>query len=341
MRHKTPVFLWIDDDASRLKYFRRVIETAPRGFKTAAKIEPKLVTANVLNELAEWSAPTQTVPDLLIIDHIFSKAGKMPLRIVGSSIAHILRKQWPDVPIVCVTAMLDIREHVWFDQEDLSEYTAIFPYTNLASHVEDLYAIARDFTKLRPKQREAVIQLARQLGVPKYDRDTFGKALPDEFHAGRHPTTHHRLARWIFNILLRRPGFLYDELRAATYLGLNLPGFRKVSTLFKAAEYRGPFHSSTRQRWWLSQLQELLYVKAKNASSDLPQLVGRTLPGISTADHSRCYVAERAADVPDAVAQLYPRGDWKAVCSRHTRPHPQYPAPTLGFEAVLAVSHKK
>lgn len=63
--------------------------------------------------------------------------------------------------------------------------------------------------------------------------------MPGEFQTERHATTEHRMARWVYNVLLRRPGFMYDRLHTATLLGLSELGFSKVETKFEGRNIEG------------------------------------------------------------------------------------------------------
>src|SRR5262249_45648383 len=137
------------------------------------------------------------------------------------------------------------------------------------------------------------------------------------------------------------PGFLYDELRTATLLGLNVKGFRKIARQFRKAFYSGPFWTESRPRWWVSAVQEVLskFVPSSGLRS-LPEM-GRKLPRLKPGDYSRCYVCQNTAQIPDVVAQLYPAEEWQPVCSRHTQHHPVLVTCPPGFEPLLVVSDQE
>ena len=58
-------------------------------------------------------------------------------------------------------------------------------------------------------------------------------------------------ARWFRSVLLRYPGVVYDEIHAATALGISLNSFKlaEVQAMVQPAAYQGPF-SEEQQRWW-------------------------------------------------------------------------------------------
>jgi len=68
-----------------------------------------------------------------------------------------------------------------------------------------------------------------------------------------------RVGYWLYNVILRYPGLILNEISAASYVGIDPSDFRKeeVSNIFSDAEYRGPFASHTRY-WWRFQLDDIL-----------------------------------------------------------------------------------
>lgn len=325
-------FIWIDDKKNKVESFRAVIEAGIPGYR--ASLELIQVEGDILSDLSTWAVANRThPPHLIVIDHVFTPA--LPFALKGSSVAHLLRSLYPTTPMVCVTAMLDRPQS--FDQEDISEYTALFPYQHLERHIEALYAIASDFPKLRSARANVRAHLVEVLRAPKRDKADLLRVLPEEFHSERHATTEHRMARWIYNTFLRRPGFLYDRLHAATLLGLNVDGFDKVEPLFSKARYRGVFATSEAPRWWVSELREQLYALTPNVAADLPQDAGRMLNGIASADYSVCYVTRKAVPPPDAVVYADATRDAKLRVVRRdlTAPHPNDTAVMPGFESRL------
>jgi hypothetical protein len=291
--------VWIDDDPKRIEWFRQVIEAGYEGVTKQAQIELVQVKKDFFSTLASWSDANQSCPpDLFAIDHHYSSHQAFQLN--GSSVAHLLRRVFPETPMVCVTAILDKKDK--FDQEDLSEYTAVFPYGKLADHVEDLYVIASDFKKLALDTMHPAENLVKQLKPPKADIEDVLRILPAEFVSQPMKTTPHRIARWVYGTFLRQPGFLYDPLRVATYLGLTEQGFLKIKARFAKALYKGVFATHSNPLWWSSEISRLLYDKASQDFPDIPQLAGRILPNVKSTDFSKCHVTGKTVPPPDAVA---------------------------------------
>jgi len=195
-----------------------------------------------------------------------------------------------------------------FDQEDLSEYIRIFPYGSLAqdSELELLYAIARDFSRCVEAATTSDVEtkIVELLGTPASEMQSLEKVLPSEFKVSELRTTPHRIARWILGMFIARPGYLYNEIRAATLLGLSLEGFAKVSEQFRDSKYTGVFATEADPRWWVVNLHEQLAKFVPEAGQSSTQRAGRQLAGISEADYSKCYSDDTCNPPPDSVAFL-------------------------------------
>jgi hypothetical protein len=333
-------FVWIDDQRRKVEPYRLALETGPEGSDLRSTVELLEIRQNVLAELETWSAKNKAKPPtLIIIDHVFNLS--LPFGLKGSSVAHLLRSAFPTTPLVCVTAMYDRPKS--FNQEDISEYTALFLYQQLDENIEALYAIARDFRSLRVGKDNVRQHLVSCLKAPRADREGVMRILPDEFQDRRHATTEHRMARWIYNVLLARPGFLYDRLHTATLLGVKENALSKVEPLFEKALYRGVFATSDSPRWWASELRRLLFTAlSAESASDVPQLAGRTLPQVSQPDHSVCYVSKATMPPPDTVVFVDATRDAKrrVVRREFAAPHPEDPGTTAGFETRLVLAKK-
>ena len=326
-------FVWIDDQKQKVEAYRAAIEAGLPHLKLVASIELIEVQKELIERLTKWTEENQTKPpDLFIIDHVFTAS--LPFGLKGSSVAHLLRNEFSTTPMVCVTAK--------FDQEDLSEYMAVFLYTQLEQHVEDLYAIARDFRKLSPSNANTREYLVTRLKAPARDHEDLLRVLPDEFQNQKHATTEHRMARWVYSVLLERPGFLYDRLHVATLLGLTTSGFAKIESLFTKARYKGVFATDGQPKWWLSEVRRLLFAQTDTSGPDLPQLAGRALPGISESDYSVCYVSKKSHPPPDTVvwADATREPERRVVRRTYAARHPNDPGTTPGFETRLVLAKK-
>src|SRR5262249_33377064 len=78
-------------------------------------------------------------------------------------------------------------------------------------------------------------------------------------------------ANWIRHLVLKYPGILYDDLHAATQLGISISSFieHEVQQFLAPAKYTGVFASHER-RWWRRRLYRL--------ASELSEVAGRDAP---------------------------------------------------------------
>jgi hypothetical protein len=330
-------FTWIDDKTNKIDSYRSAIEAGLTSPKIGAAISDLEVKEDFLTKLAAWTAETtkkKRKPDLIIIDQVYNVT--LPFGLNGSTVAHLLRGAFPFVPMVCVTAQP--LEQNAYELDEFAEYTAVFPYTHLEQYIEDLYAIARDYKKLAvPEGTPTKEHLVKSLHAPKREQSDLLRILPDEFQLPAHAGTGHRIGRWIYNILRKRPGFLYDRLHAATLLGLTESGFTKVQERFSKALYRGVFALESSPLWWASELRKILFSLTPADGPDVPQYAGRKLPGIDVHDYSVCYISKKPDPPPDTVAFSDATRDAQRRVARRefTTQHPSDAGLTAGFETQV------
>lgn len=332
-------FLWVDDKPEKVTSYKEAIEAGPVGSPLRATLTLFHVKKDVLKQVEELARST-TPPDLFILDHVFNLGD--PLKFKGSSVAHLLRTVFPNAPMVCVTGMYDSRPQE-FDQEDLSEYTALFSLAELNERIDAVFEICRDFPKLDlAKQADLGGAIVRVLKAPKRDQEDLLRILPPEFHKHRHTTTQHRIARWIFNDLLRRPGLLLDGLHVATLLGINEDGLAKVAKNFEGALYKGPFSSGANPRWWASEVRRKLFAIVGDDAPDMPQLAGRQLAGVAPSDFSKCFVTRQTDPPPEAVAFVDARSrEQRPVRREFTEQHPAITGVMPGFDVPLVLTKRR
>ena len=335
-------FAWIDDEPARVQKFVGALAVHLRTELVEAELEVVGIengfTEKLDQQAEEWFT---TPPNLVMIDHSFTRVDKRPFNINGSSLAHLLRVRLPHLPIVCVSAQdLDSDD---FNAEDISEYTYLFAITKLNEEQsqETLFAIAKDFSSVIFKEKEPVRRkIIEVLGTPDVDKIGLLNVLPEEFEGTyRHSTSPHRIARWILNVFMKRTGFLCDALEAATMLGLTEEAFLyKARDKLAAAVYRGPFATDTKPLWWASRLMDELYAAIPDASALVPAEAGRRLPGIIQDDFSKCAVSMSTSPPPEVVAFTDETASQRAaVRSKYTEPLSDEASSQLGFSTRLKI----
>jgi hypothetical protein len=338
-------FLWIDDKKIKVDHYKTVIEGWGDNSTISASVDFLEVKADLLQKLESLvntvKAAPRKRPHLIIIDHFFNI--NLPFGLQGATVAHLLRNELPNVPMVCVTAVSPVKQPGALAQGDVAEYSAVFPYSDLENHIEDLYAIARDFPKLlsgaTTDPSTTSDQILKVVRPPPQDKIQLQLILPEEFQYTKDASTPHYAARWLLKHFLQRPGLLYDRLYAATFLGLTKGGFSKIENLFSGAVYKGVFANESNPRWWVSSLRNILFELVGEDGPDVTQIAGRTLPGIEQADFSKCAVSRSSQPPPDVVvrADATLDAEFKVVRHEFSAQHPGDSGSTPGFETQLVL----
>jgi hypothetical protein len=236
---------------------------------------------------------------LVIIDHVLDKTTDThPVFRKGSTIAEAIKERWPSCPVIGVTASAKLKRTDLRTQE---AYDALFPFESFAKYIDRIRGIARGFALLA--RTDSDIQTLIRLLKPPYDEtERLLDALTGDLkRSARDPSAASRMYRWVEH-LIDRPGFLFDALWSATFLGLNEAGFERVARAFERAKYKGIFTRPDDDRWWSSGLSQQLYKLRSPHPGELSWHVGRRLPGIKKEHFSSCYYCKE--EFPETVAYL-------------------------------------
>jgi hypothetical protein len=198
-------------------------------------------------------------PDALLVDHDLSSApeGGDPVSYMGSTLASEMRMRQPTCPIALVTR-LHITAARWqeqflrqssdldliVDKDDIIR-TPDNVRATLISLIEGFKALGR----IEGQDWEKVLDL---MGADEDEKNLLREAGPPVSNGQWNPP---QTARWIRTVVLDFAGILYDELTAATRLGLSLESFKlpRVQELMNPALYQGVF-GSDKVRWWRGRL---------------------------------------------------------------------------------------
>jgi hypothetical protein len=321
---------WLDDEPNRFDVFKPLIEETAADFSLSVKVHTILVDQNLINIIEQWEdSPPTPAPDLFMLDHILQV--HLPFRMTGNTLAHILRRSFTNIPLVSVTAMFTQGHD---SGQDINEYTAIFDYNDLSENIEDMLSIARDYGQLAAATWDGLLGI---LHIPDSEKGVLQLAIPQDLFIEHTPTKHNQLARWVHSVLLTKPGYLYDELYAATFLGLTVTGFNKVKGKFDKALYQGPFATNRRPLWWQTKLKDQLYDILGENSPDYTQAAGRMLTKFEEDDLCKCYVSGTSDAVDFVVAQTYPNKSWHVVREQYAIPNPDSFSPLPGFDQLLII----
>ncbi len=275
-------------------------------------------------------------PYLVLIDHVLDKAASTihPVFQKGSTIAEAIKEKWPACPVVGITAGDNLPA---INLRTKQAYDSFFPFHHFGSYLERIKGIGRGFA-LVAKADSDPNQLVHFLKPPRDEDERLHAALTDDLkQPSQDESVASRFYCWVEHIL-DRPGFLYDCLWTATFLGLNESGFDKIAHLFEKAMYAGVFVRPDEHRWWVSRLSELLYKQCQPQPGELSRNVGRRLPGIKNQDFSICYFCKE--DFPETVGFLDEDIDERrALHLKCTVLHPRYKR-ELYFEDIRMMREK-
>lgn len=324
---------WLDDDNDRFNDYKSLIESSAHDYGFDANVHTVLVDDGIGDLILDWERTLlQPAPDLFMLDHIFNRT--LPHKLNGNTLAHILRRTFTQIPLISVTAMH--RANTELNNQDVEEYTALIKYNELSNSFEDLFVIAKDYKRVNPNSVNDFISL---IGAPESENEMLQLAIPQEYLRVITPSKRNQLVRWMRSNLLSKPGFLYDELHAATFLGLTCEGFDKVKNKFQSALYRGPFQLEKRPLWWVSNLRDQLYKELGADAPDSTQKAGRLLINdFKSSDFCKCYVSGEGDAIDFVVAEKYPYKTLEVVRMRHSTQSPELSLLAPGFDQLLIVA---
>jgi hypothetical protein len=281
--------VWIDDNPGRES--------------TARDVGARFVNVKGRDLAPEIKALLEgTAPKIVIIDHILDKAATTthPVFLRGSTIAEAIKEKWPSCAVLGVTnahlADIDLRTKRTYD--------ALFPFHNFSRYIARIEGIASGFDLARSVARKARSNIRGLLALLKPPDDEVSRladALADLKSATQKEGAASSLYRCV-DRLMSRPGFLFDSLWTATFLGLTQSGFMIVEKHFNTAQYSGLFARPDEPFWWASRLSELLYRHCRPEPGELSWHVGRRLSGIRKEHYSRCYYCN--GPFPETVGYL-------------------------------------
>jgi CheY-like chemotaxis protein len=205
-------------------------------------------------------------PDAFLIDYelIKSEVNRDKVNYQGGALANAIREGFPDRPIILLT-----RRALLSDYKQMGDISFSFDEIIFKGQIESdpkgvrnlLLSLGRGFALLRSKRTRNWRSLVKSLEATPEEADALQKAGPpsDDYtgtHAGHWRVT--EAARWIRKVVLEYPGILYDNLSAATALGIDLKSFEnpRLQNLFKPARYSGVF-APEQGRWWRGRLYKI------------------------------------------------------------------------------------
>ena len=267
-------------------------------------VKEKNILEKIKNEIFK-----KNEPDLILIDHRLDKV-KNTLILSGSSYADIIREEWPECPIIAVTAIKDLNKEITSRQRE--NYDEIIKGNELKDKHSTLIAIARSNNNLKNNIIEDVNELLKLLNPSEDDINRLKTIIPENVTSNLgEKGVIFEISKWIRKTLFTRPGFLYDKLWTSTILGIKDTSFEKVEQFFTQAKYQSLYSNEDDIRWWQSKIKEILFSKFPDDEEYLPYKLGHKFDCIKESDYSVCHVCgdyfpETVAYTDETIKKKYP-----------------------------------
>jgi len=263
--------IWIDDD----KY-------TSNAESEAAAVERDNLIVEMIGPYEIDTISTNDA-DIFMIDY---KLGQHPplnhdpaFQYSGVSISMMLRdiSKARGIPIYLVSRIIE-GKHTNSKPELVDRCIARSTVASEGSHI--LYNDAIDYRKIRAAEKDSIDALVNLLKAPSADREQVISALPKDISNGMKDAGHIAtgstpseitFGKWTTFDLLGKPGVLYDDLYAATFLGIDLNYFRTHKADVLPGEnneliYSGIFSETTPRKWWKQSLANHI---VRNAPADM------------------------------------------------------------------------
>lgn len=315
---KSLKFIWIDDDPLRKRECNNLGQSLDVSIKFIDVKNDDQALKDVLSE---------NEPNLILIDHnlndIISGVFKK-----GSTVAVYIRETWPECPIICVTGE-DINE---VDSQNRLQYEDVFEINKISNYYSTILSIANSFKYLKKRRPKTLDDFLDLIDAPKKDYERLKTIIPKELKEyDLNKSLLLDISHWVRKVLIKRPGFLYDRLWAATLLGIKESSLNKVEHLFERAKYTGIFMDGSNERWWKSKLLNILSSNIQERG--LPWEKGRKMPNIEKDDFSKCYATGKYFPETVAYVDETPKARCHPMLLKETVVHPNY-EDLLFFEEI-------
>ncbi len=196
----------------------------------------------------------------VLMDYKLTNVGALAGSEYGTTWAAQLRSLKPSIPIIGVSLEKE-KEVPKFRMENFLAFFSrkVFlagkpPLLELKALLEGYSAIWR--ARERDKSASGLDLMTKLTKAPKEATELLRVAIPPALRGDWDDESPHAAARWIWHQFQGELGFLFDELEAATFLGIKKEAFLEYAAdAFASARYTGALACSDRPRWWVCQMR--------------------------------------------------------------------------------------
>ena len=243
---------------------------------------------NVIEEMNTAKRKQHKDPDLVLVDYILDKTSQDSKTLMprGTSLADIIRGQWPACPIIALTAAYkecvnDIAHDVFDD---------IVPLDNLSKLVEFIPSIIEGYQTLKTTGK-SLDDLFSIMIAPENQRSELAAIVPEDVKIsfGKMPICAHRVFRWFRKEFFPWAGPLYDRRWASVLLGVDEEQFERYQPSIESAKYNGIFNNPDELRWWKASIYEAVLPDSTQRFSISIQQAACEELNINEEHFSKCY----------------------------------------------------
>jgi hypothetical protein len=220
-------------------------------------------------------------PDIILVDYELTQRqpGGLMASYKGGTLATSIREVYPNCPIVLVTRMVLLKKYSGAPRQ-LGPFDLRFFKDEIRENpklcVDKLVAIASGYRKLRESKPLTWSRILNLLDANSLESEALKQFKPSgQVLVGKKGQRVNwsipDVATWILDTLFEYPGILYDDLHAATALGMSLDSLarKEVLSTLSPALYNGIFSSSVR-KWWRDRILSEGFRTIKGAHLDPP-----------------------------------------------------------------------
>lgn len=213
-------------------------------------------------------------PDLFLVDYRFDLPGGEDFFYDGNVLSTALRNFYPETPIILFTRrdIFDIQKFPKSIVEIVDDiyYKNEFLKTEL-EYFSQILSLALGYKALREYKVKIWDSLLKLVVAPK--ESEIDLLNTDKPFIKDNNWSVIDCAKWIRKTILKYPGILYNELHAATFLGISIDEFINIQEKFKNALYSGIFKTNQKY-FWKSQLRIVAVELMKSMEINTPIHIG-------------------------------------------------------------------
>ena len=206
-------------------------------------------------------------PDVFLVDYELTKKekGRETVAYQGGALASAIRESCPERPIVLFTRESLMRGSYQVAEDVRGSFDDIIYKGTVERDPERartiIASLARGFKGLRQKRKRSWQALFACLDARATEHDVLRRAAPPMSPWAKMGQWRvHEASHWIRRVVLEYPGIIYDELHAATALGISTESFgtKRLQSHLTSARYTGVFEEEA-PRWWRNRVLGLAH----------------------------------------------------------------------------------